>query len=192
MVLVNPEKIPYSYSGVTALMEDGARISWGNKNLTCTCVTAKRCARMDRQMCKHIVQVLRDRNDRIILPSSGTHAVQVCMMLPLTPDMKPQFISIQIDAERKRVLADNFRTLFILSGHESRADLRDALIPFLMQEIMEGKRSCAVCDIPISYMELAGKGSRMTARMSAALADLLSIYDSGKCVKHNDLDLIPF
>lgn len=191
---MNPEKLPYQHAigSAVALMDDGARVTWGNMNMTCTCVTAKRCARVNRQMCKHIIQVLRDRIDRVALPSTGTEVLQVCMMLPQTPDEQPLFISVHIDAARKRVIADNFRTLFILGGQESRGDIRDALIPFLLQDVMEGKRGCSICDIPMSFMELAGKGNSLTSNLYPALADLLSIYDTGKCLKHNDQDLIPF
>lgn len=192
-------KLSYTHSGTSALMDDGARLSWGNENLTCTCVTAKRCPRADRQMCKHIIQILRDRVDRVVLhPKVGMKVcvVQVCLMLPTTPDQRPVFASVVIDLQRKHVMTSGSAgaTLFILDGRESRSDLRNALIPFLIHEIATGVRCDTCADSPASHKTLLANRDNLskTNNLSPALADLLSIRESGKCVRHYDEDLIPF
>lgn len=202
MELVNT--IPYALDTANraALMDDGSRVSWEGWALTCTCTTAKRCPSVQKQMCQHIIQILRDRVDEVWLPKgqmANMRLLWICVFLPGTLGQAPSWVEVNVGpsccvyVDGLRENPRGLEPLFILSGGESRGDVRDSLIPFLVDEALHGDKQCVECGTPLSITELRQMKSAPTREvLYAATRDMVSLLSQNhRCRKHDISDLIP-
>jgi hypothetical protein len=189
-----------------ALFADGARVSWQN-DMVCTCITAKK-QRPSHNMCKHIVEVIRQRKDLIL----GNRGIFLAVALGVKATDTISWVSIKPDPDNKTLwaaLADHGLT-FVAHTPEPicRLDARSLVIPHLLGYVHQVK--CTKCleerraslpefaykatAEPIAVMQLLRDRENPVA-LTEAIREVCHWMDDptiNLCRLHDDSDLVPF
>jgi hypothetical protein len=186
-----------------AMMDDGARVTWREGFMVCTCVQAKRCRNVKHQMCKHILQCMRDKVDYL-----GSHAgatvsgevIELCILLPMAAgNAESMFIQCVLGVADETGLREvrvpslptvGSHVLCYVPAKTCRLDLREMVWPFIVQIAREYR--CNGCGIP-SEMEGVHFNNPSVPEQTKAVRYLLHLLDSriGKCPNCDNSDIIP-
>lgn len=177
-----------------ATFSDGARVSWGNGIMLCTCVTAKAQPR-DKNCCKHITNVIRRKRDYIV----RDQRIYLPVVLPDKEDDLKQVswveMGVHSDSQVLFVYLQNQETAWIGSVGQyvtlSRLDARSMILPHLLG--LANKVTCREChDAPLIIQMLLKDRTNLNYQLDAVREILHWLTNPNQCRKHDDSDLVPF
>lgn len=192
-----------SDNGKNITFSDGSRVGWdANPSiLSCNCTMAARC-QVDKQLCNHILHVVRNRIDNLNYPAHRyAMKVNLPVSLPVGPDQKKVkwtevLLAVNEGDQREMFWIQTQEVVgFISAGrndHICRRDIRELLWPFMAAHTL--KVQCERCVLPASIQAFESKEGRISpGNQAKAIRDMLFILEGGTCefCTTPDNDLVP-